>query len=207
MGKKGKGHKPQATKPTPGAEPEVGKVGETDELSQLVASLSPELQEKAMAQIAKLKAQTERSEHAKAFVAFDNALKDELEGLIPFIASLAEAHGVNLQGRRITITYPAEGGKPAYTNAPKGKGGGGGNGSREGTGFTSHGKVLYEDKEHNSLHALALTLGLQYEGRRTAFQVFEEPLELGTKNPLPYKFSVNRNGEGKLVVEMIEAES
>jgi len=154
---------------------------------------------KALARFAKLKEQDDKSTQAKRFVDFDNELK---EALPKWLAGMAKKHNVSLVGRKITIAFPREG-DPKHTHTPLGSrtGNSGGNGK----GFTSHGKVVYEGMEYNSLHALADRMNLQYEGRRTAFQVFEEPLEKGTKAELPYKFTVTKGEDSRLHVEKVEA--
>jgi len=183
-----------AVEETPGevAEPiaEAPKV-EASTLEQMVANLPPELREKAQAELDKLVSQSKRNEAAKAFVAFDNALKDAETGLPKFVGDLAEKHGVDLTSRRITITYPD--GKFAYTNSPKGSKGNGG-GSR--TGFpTGWGKaqVVEGDKttEHASPSKAAEALGLQVEGMRNMVDVFENPHERGTKAELPKRYKVD----------------
>jgi len=158
-----------------------------------------EAKQKALARFGKLKAQDDKSGQAKRFVEFDTELKVELP---KFLTELAKKHNVSLVGRKITIAYPTDGTDAKHTHTPlssRSGSGGGGNGK----GFQTHGKVNYEGTEHNSLHMLADVLNLQYEGRRTAFQVFEEPMEKDTKKPLPYKFSVTRQDDGKLLVEKL----
>ena len=165
---------------------------EASTLEQMVANLPPELREKAQAELDKLVSQSKRNEAAKAFVAFDNALRNEEAGLPKFIGDLAKAHGVDLASRRITITYPD--GKFAYTNSPKGSKANGSGGSR--TGFpTGWGKatVVEGDKttEHASPSKAAEALGLQVEGMRNMVDVFENPHERGTKAELPKRYKVD----------------
>jgi len=156
-----------------------------------------EAKTKALARFAKLKASDDKSGQAKRFAEFDTSLREKLP---EYLSELAKAHNVSLVGRKITIAYPKDGSEVKTTHTPLSSRTNGG-GSTPGKGFTSHGKVIHNGAEHNSLHALAEVLGLQYEGRRTAFQVFEEPLEKGSKNPLPYKFSVTKQDDGRLLVE------
>lgn len=156
---------------------------------------------KALARFARLKEQDDKSTQAKRFIDFDNELK---EALPKWLAEMAKKHNVSLVGRKVTIAFPKEG-DPRHTNTPLGSRAGN-SGGGNGKGFATHGKALYEGVEHNSLHALADHLNLQYEGRRTAFQVFEEPLEKGTKAELPYKFTVTKGEDSRLRVEKVAEE-
>jgi len=169
-------------------------------LEAIKAMADGDARNKALARFARLKEQDDRSTQAKRFLDFDNELK---EALPKWLAEMARKHNVSLVGRKVTIAFPKEG-DPRHTNTPLGSraGNSGGNGK----GFTTHGKALYEGVEHNSLHALADHLNLQYEGRRTAFQVFEEPLEKGTKAELPYKFTVVKGEDSRLHVEKVAEE-
>lgn len=217
MGKHGKKHnkapkpsellgkKPETTEEVAepvAEEPKAEAKAEASTLEQMVANLPEGLREKAMEELTKLRVLAERNEATKAFVAFDNALKDEKEGLPKFIGDLAEKHGVNLTGRRITITYPE--GKFAYTNSPKGKGGGNGR-----NGFpTSWGKAELVSKggkvkeTASSPSKLAESMGFQVEGMRDMKDVFENPKERGTKNDLPKRYTVDAvRGEHFRVIE------
>jgi len=172
------------------AEAEAPKA-EASTLEQMVANLPPELREKAQAELDKLVVQARKNVQAKAFVAFDNALKDTEKGLPKFIGDLAKTHGVDLTSRRITITYPD--GKFSYTNAPKGSKGSG-NGSRQG--FPSQwgeAEVIEGEKttKHASPSKAAEALGLQVEGMRDMPDVFLNPHERGTKAVLPKIYSVD----------------
>ena len=197
---------PETAEETPAETPEETPTPAEEELSgedkaiydAISAMEDGEARTKALERFAKLKASDDKSGQAKRFAEFDTSLREKLP---EYLAELAKAHNVSLVGRKITIAYPKDGSEVKTTHTPLSTRTNGGGGSTPGKGFTSHGKVVLDGVEHNSLHALADVLGLQYEGRRTAFQVFEEPLEKGSKNPLPYKFSVTKQDDGRLLVE------
>ena len=167
-------------------------------LEDIVNNLPEEMRVKAIEQLGKLKAQADRNEQAKQFASFNNALLDSETGVAKWLEDLANAHGVNLAGRKITIVYPKvdEGASiPTVSNVPKGKRGNSGNGNREGfpTGWggaelVKEGKVIQKEK---SPSALAKTLGLQITGMRTMVDVFENPHELGTKAELEKVYKVD----------------
>lgn len=163
------------------------------------ANLTPELKAKVM----KLVEQEKRSAEAITFSAFDKAMKDKEKGIVQYLTDLAKAHKVDLSGRKISVVFPkaGEAGDPSYLNVPKGKGGGG-SGNGTGKGFQSHGKVVAEGQEHSSLHAFCLANAIQYEGRRTAWEAVEDPLELGTKKALPFKYQVENNN-GKIILTKV----
>lgn len=177
---------------------EGGNGAEPTGFEQLLEKLSPELKLKAQEQLRKLVETQNRAESAKQWVAFD---KEMQETLGEFIDGIAKKHEVDLTGRRIVITYPD--GKFSYTHGSKGTAGNGG-GRTGGGGFTSHGKVQGEYGEHNSLHALAVNQGWQYEGRRTAWEAIEKPQVLDTKVSLGFTNSIE-NKEGVLIVTKNES--
>jgi len=176
------------------------KLGEDDKaiLDAIKSMKDGEAKEKALVRFGKLKAQDDKSGQAKRFAEFDGEVKTELP---KWLSEMAKKHNVSLLGRKITIAFPTDGAEAKHTHTPIGSRNiPNGGGSR---GFTTHGKAEYEGAEHNSLHQLAEVLNLQYEGRRTAFQVFTEPLEKGTKAELPYKFTVEKQDNGKLLVTKV----
>jgi hypothetical protein len=201
------GQATETTTPPAPPTPPVAKGGETEvtDAEQLVAQMpdSP-LKAKLLDEIKKLKshasaglAQEAAKTKAKAWTEFDNELKVKLggDGKTPgMFDELAKKHGVQLVNRRIVITFPE--GKPKYSNAPAS---GNTNGTRSGTGFKNGGKVELDladgspVQHFESRHAAAKALSLQYEGRRDADQVFLEPLTLGEKKELPYKFTVEKS--------------
>lgn len=157
-----------------------------------------EAKEKALARFGKLKAQDDKSGQAKRFAEFDGEVKTELP---KWLSEMAKKHNVSLLGRKITVAFPLDGAEAKHTHTPIGSRNPGNSGGSRG--FSTHGKVEYEGAEHQSLHKLAEVLNLQYEGRRTAFQVFTEPLEKDTKAELPYKFTVEeREGKPLLVTKV-----
>lgn len=175
-------------------------LGEDDKaiLEAIKSMKDGEGKEKALARFAKLKATDDKSGQAKRFAEFDNEVRTELP---KFLKEMATKHNVSLLGRKLVIAFPTDGADAKHTHTPIGsRSAGNGGGAR---GFTTHGKVEHEGVEHQSLHKLAEVLNLQYEGRRTAFQVFEEPLEKGTKAELPYKFTIEaREGKSLLVTKV-----
>jgi hypothetical protein len=191
---------PTPTVATPTPESELPKAGETEvsDSEALVNQVAdPALRAKLLEQIKKLEAHASTSlaqeaakQKAKAWTEFDNDLKAKLSSLFD---ELAKKHSVKLVNRRVVITFPE--GKPKYSNAPSS--GNGTGTTRTGKGFQNGGKVELDMgngaiQHYTSRHDAAKSLGLQYEGRRDATQVFTEPLELGTKKALGYKFSVEK---------------
>ncbi len=188
----GKTSTPAPEKPTTPEAPKVEAKVEVSTLEQAVQALPEGLREKALEELRKLTEQAKKNEAAKAFVAFDNALKDVENGLPKFIGDLAKKYGADLSSRRITITYPD--GKFAYTNSPKGSKNGG-NGRK---GFPAGGgeaELVGEDgkvvQSADSPSKLAETLSLQVEGMRDMKDVFENPHERGTKAELPKRYKVD----------------
>jgi len=191
---------PTPTVATPTPESELPKAGETEvsDSEALVNQVAdPALRAKLLEQIKKLEAHASTSlaqeaakQKAKAWTEFDNDLKAKLPSLFD---ELAKKHSVKLVNRRVVITFPE--GKPKYSNAPSS--GNGTGTTRIGKGFQNGGKVELDMgdgaiQHYTSRHDAAKSLGLQYEGRRDATQVFTEPLELGTKKALGYQFSVEK---------------
>jgi len=179
------------------AKEETPEPKEAPSLEDIVNNLPEEMRAKAIEQLGKLKAQADRNEQAKQFASFNNALLDSETGVAKWLEDLANAHGVNLAGRKITVVYPKadeEAKTPTVYNIPKGKNGTG-NGNREGfptgwgdTELVKEGKVIQTEK---SPSALAKSMGLQITGKRTMVDVFENPHEAGTKAELRKVYTVD----------------
>jgi len=188
---------PTATAPTPTEPPKANETEVSDSEALVNQVADPALRAKLLEQIKKLEAHASTSlaqeaakQKAKAWTEFDNDLKTKLSSLFD---ELAKKHSVKLVNRRVVITFPE--GKPKYSNAPSS--GNGTGTTRTGKGFQNGGKVELDMgdgaiQHYTSRHDAAKSLGLQYEGRRDATQVFTEPLELGTKKALGYQFSVEK---------------
>ncbi len=179
---------PPETPETPEAAPEAKPA---TSLEDMVSALSPELREAALEQIGKLRAQAEKNEANKRYAQFDTRMKDAEAGIDAFIKGIAKETGVDLSGRKLTVSYPN--GKVEYTNSAIGKKG-------EATGregfptswgeaeeIGKNGKVI---QKQSSPSKLANKMGLQVEGMRDMQDVFQNPRQLGSKAELPKNFKV-----------------